>query len=221
MSIVQRGRLELFVAQNRLGLVDGPGEVIAIVVEIDVGILRGVEAAVLAVAEPLVHPADDVARHVRVELVAEDLVGVDVVLQQLGVVVRHLLEVRHDPALVDRVAMKAAGELVVNAALRHLGQRSGDHGGDALFAGAHVPVHQQIERSGMRKLGRAAEAAILLVEDGQRRLHHHADQCAAKTRPAARQSLRRRPACAWLRRPTSAPRRGARDRHRQSPAGSS
>ena len=77
---MQRGHLELFVVQDRLSFPQGPSEVVAIVIEIDVGILRGVEAAVLAIAEPLVHPADNVAGHVRVELITEDLVRVDVIL---------------------------------------------------------------------------------------------------------------------------------------------
>ena len=171
---MQRGHLELLLAQDRLGFPQGPGKVVAIVIEIDVGVLRGVEAAVLAIAEPLIHPADNVAGHMRVELITEDLVRVDVILQQLGIVVRHLLEVRHDPALVHRVAMKASRELIVNSALRHLRQRGGDDGGDAFLARAHVPIHQQIEGGGMRKFRGAAEAAVLLVEDGQRRLHHDA-----------------------------------------------
>ena len=43
-----------------------------------------------------------------------------VVAQQFGVVVEHFFEVRHHPALVDTVAMEPAGQLIVNAASRHL-----------------------------------------------------------------------------------------------------
>ncbi len=71
--------------------------------------------------------------------------------------------------------MEAAGQLVVHTTLRHLRQRRCDDGGDALLTRAHIPIQQKIKRRGMGKLGRAAEATILLVEDGQRRLHHHAD----------------------------------------------
>ena len=39
--------------------------------------------------------------------------------EQLGVVVEHLLEVRHHPAAVDGVAREAAAELVVHPATRH------------------------------------------------------------------------------------------------------
>ena len=65
----------------------------------------------------------DFARHVGEELGAGGLIGVHVVLQQLGVVVGHLFEVRHDPALVHRIAMKSAGQLVVHAAAGHLFER--------------------------------------------------------------------------------------------------
>ena len=42
----------------------------------------------------------------------------------------------------------------------------------------------------MGKLGRAAEAAVSLVEDGQRRLHHHANQPRRKLRFSAGEVLR-------------------------------
>ena len=79
--VVKRDDLELLLIENRLGFVASPREVIAIVVEADVGILRSVETAVLAIAEPVVHPANDVAGDVCEERIAGDLVGVNVVLQ--------------------------------------------------------------------------------------------------------------------------------------------
>ena len=118
---MQRRRLEFVLAQDSFGFVDCPGKVITIVVKIDVGVLRSIKSAVLAIAQPLVHPADNITGHVRVEFIAEHLVRVNVVLQKLGIVIRHLLEMRHNPALVDRVTMKPSGELIVNSALRHLG----------------------------------------------------------------------------------------------------
>ena len=39
--------------------------------------------------------------------------------QQLRIVVEHLLEMRHEPALVDGIAGKAAADLIVDAAERH------------------------------------------------------------------------------------------------------
>jgi len=53
-------------------------------------------------------------------LADKTLKAVQVVAQQFGVVVEHLLEVRHHPALVDAVTVETAGQLVVDAAPRHL-----------------------------------------------------------------------------------------------------
>ena len=49
--------------------------------------------------------------------------------RELGVVVEHLLEVRHDPGAVDGVAREPARHLVVHAAARHRDERAG---GEAL-----------------------------------------------------------------------------------------
>ena len=49
-----------------------------------------------------------------------------VIFQQFGIVVAHLLEVGHNPALVDRITVKPSGQLVVNSAARHVLQSSDD-----------------------------------------------------------------------------------------------
>ena len=125
--VVRGGHGEFVRAQHGARLFQRPGEVAAVVVQIDVGVLRAVVAAALAVAQPLAQPAQNVARHIGKERIARGLPGVHVVLQQLGVVIGHLLEVRHAPALIHRVAMEAAGKLVVHSAARHLFQRGDDH----------------------------------------------------------------------------------------------
>ena len=124
---VQRWRRRVFGGvQDGAGLVQRPGKVIAVVVEVDVGILRGVEAAALAVGHDGIEPGDDLARCLAEVFADEALKAVHVIAQQFGVVVEHLLEVRNDPALVDAVAMEAAGELVVDAAARHFLKRDGE-----------------------------------------------------------------------------------------------
>ena len=159
--VVSRGDLEFVGVEHRAGLVQRPREVVAVIVHRVVGVLRSVEAAALAVAQPFVHPANDVSRHRRKERNARRLVGVHVVLQQLGVVVRHLLEVRHHPALVDRVAMESSGKLVVDSAARHLSERRNDDVAHVRIARSRIAVQQQIDRRRMRKFRRAAEAAML------------------------------------------------------------
>src|SRR5256885_11088656 len=56
-----------------------------------------------------------------------ELPAVEKVLEQLGIVVGHFFEVGNEPAFVDRVAMEAAGELVVDAAAGHFFERSEEH----------------------------------------------------------------------------------------------
>jgi hypothetical protein len=77
-------------------------------------------------AQPVAHrrfqPAYDLRGCPAEVLAAQALRAVQIVAQQLGVVVEHLLEVRHAPALIDAVTMKAAGQLVVDATLSHLFQ---------------------------------------------------------------------------------------------------
>ena len=62
---------------------------------------------------------DGLLDHVAVALVAGDGPAVEVRRNEQRVVVEHLLEVRHEPALVDRVAVEAAADEVVHAAERH------------------------------------------------------------------------------------------------------
>ena len=87
-----------------------------------------------------------------------------VVAQQLGVVVEHLLEVRNVPALIDAIAVKAAGQLVVHSAPRHFFERGGEGLASRFMAAVHRYFQQQVERRGVGKLGLRAEAAIARVE---------------------------------------------------------
>ena len=89
--------------------------------------------------------------------------------EQLGVVVNHLFEVRNHPVLIDRVARKAATELIVNAAFGHARQRQRRHVQRMqirfIGAGGRAPLTQQKrEIHRMRKLRRDAEAAELGIE---------------------------------------------------------
>ncbi len=106
------------------------------------------------------------------EFVAGDLVGAQIIAQQAGIIVRHLLEVRNNPALVHRVAVEAAADLVVNTAPSHALERRRDDRQQPLLAGFEVRVEQQVERAGVRELGRGAESAILRIEPAADALHN-------------------------------------------------
>lgn len=103
--------------------------------------------------------------------------GVEQVAGDLGLVVEHLLEVGHEPAGIDGVAMEAAAEVVVQAALDHVAQgfggesqgfASGLGGATALERG---DAEQEVDIAGARKFRCAAEAAVggveALVEVGE------------------------------------------------------
>ena len=87
--------------------------------------------------------------------------------QRLGyqrLVVEHLFEMRHQPFLVHRIAVKAAPGLVLDAAVEHSVQ-SGDGGVERVFIAVFLGQAQQ-EQQGrfLGKFGRAAKAAKYHVE---------------------------------------------------------
>src|SRR5437016_5448348 len=71
-------------------------------------------------------PADRFARSLKVKRRAGPGMRDAEELQKLRVVVEHLLEVRHQPALVGRVAREAAAEMIVDAALADMLERQQD-----------------------------------------------------------------------------------------------
>ena len=131
-----------------------------------VGVLRGVEASlwVLHLPEQVL---GGLGRHRSVARGAGHLPGPRIELQQLGVVVEHLLEVGHVPAFVGRVPCEAASELVVDATAGHAVERGRDHVEDAVHA-AHGPPQQELERHRLRELGSAAEATPRRIEARRR-----------------------------------------------------
>src|SRR5207247_2690435 len=80
--------------------------------------------------------------------------------QELGVIVEHLLEMRREPALVDRIAREAAAEMIVDAALADALEREVDGREVARLAGALAGPPQKFEQHRLREFGRAAHAAV-------------------------------------------------------------
>ena len=166
---IDRSEIQLGRVEHGARLVQGPGKVVAVVVEADVGVLRGVKAAALTIGHGRVQPADDLLRRRSKILADKALEAVRVSAQHLGVVVEHLLEVGNHPALIHAVAMKSARQLVVDAAAGHLFQ-SGDEGVAGLIVvAAHGHFQQQVQRPRVGKLGLRAEAAVARIEFGQGR----------------------------------------------------
>ena len=124
-----------------------------------VSILRRVEAAV-RMRHVAQHVVEDIARHRRIAGLAAHQIGVEVQLRQLRVVIKHLLEMRHQPFGIHRVAGEAAAQLIVNAPGGH-SVAGVQHHADGLFVMEAPGVAQQeLRLAGLGKLGRTAEAAM-------------------------------------------------------------
>src|SRR5205823_2172140 len=123
-----------------------------------VRILRRIEAA-----ERIGHLATDVlqrvVRDVREEIVTRRLRALEEREHELRLVVEHLLEVRHAPAGIDGIAVKAAADVIAHPALRDRTERSQDHVQGGLVSGPRVLAQQEQELAWPRKLRRVAEPA--------------------------------------------------------------
>src|SRR5579872_6047636 len=71
---------------------------------------------------------------------------------------------RHEPALIYRIAVKAAAQLIVHAAFGHLAERDRHHVECFLVARAGIVAQQEIMHRRARKFWRAAEPAQLRIE---------------------------------------------------------
>ena len=109
------------------------------------------------------HVTEDVSRHLGIALLTADQVAIEVKTEQLGVVVKHLLEVRHQPLSIDRVAGKAAADLIMDAACRHAFAGVEHHVHRLLFFGANPVAQQEGRMAGRGELGRVAPPAVLAV----------------------------------------------------------
>ena len=140
----------------------GPDEVLPLLA-LAVGVGGGVEAAfgMPHVAQHVVERLLDDAAEFRL---ARHLVGLEVEPRELRVVVEHLLEVRHEPTRVHGVAVKAASDLVVHAALRHPVAGEEHRFEQRRVAGRAVLPQEELEGGRVRELGRPAEPAVGAVD---------------------------------------------------------
>ncbi len=141
----------------------GRPDVEAALLAFGVGVLGRVEPAG-RMAEVAQHVADRLLDHLPVALVARELEGVQVDLDEERLVVEHLLEVRYQPALVDRVPREAAAQVVVDAARRHGVERGRDDLQRAVAGPGAAGPQQELQVHGLGELGRRAESAPAGVE---------------------------------------------------------
>ncbi len=139
-----------------------------------VGVLRGEEPAV-SMAQVAQQVGGRPAHHLAVPLGAGDLPRPRVQADELRVVVEHLLEMRDQPAMIRRVAVEAAAELVEDPAGRHPVQRELHHL-QRLRPAPKVAAQQELQGHRLRELGRRGEAAPPGIEplpDPLQRLPQH------------------------------------------------
>ena len=145
------------------------------VLPLRVGVARRVEGAVRG-REVLEQVVERLLRD-RAEVVRAEEVGPGQRLREEGVVVEHLLEVRHQPARVHGVAVEAAPGVVADPARRHPRQRVDRHA-DPVRVRSPGP-QQEVEKDGLGELGRSAEPPVRRVEAASGRAHRVLDQPAA------------------------------------------
>src|SRR5437667_4123508 len=104
------------------------------------------------------------------------LAGLEVEAGELRVVVEHLLEVRHAPPGVGRVAVEAAAELVMDAARGHALERRRRHGERVRVARAAVIAEEERRHRRPGGPGRGPEAAPGGVEARRERGDGRADR---------------------------------------------
>ncbi|WP_262297298.1 hypothetical protein [Microvirga sesbaniae] len=90
--------------------------------------------------------------------------GQGVEFQELRIVVEHLLEMRHEPALVDGVAGEAAADMVVNPAEGHPLQGQEEASLRLVIPGAAGIAGEELENRRVGKLRRALQTAVLRVD---------------------------------------------------------
>ena len=128
-----------------------------------VGVFRREEAP-LRVGHLAHHVLERVFRHLGKEPIGGQLIRLEARQRDLRLVVQHLLEMRHPPVGVDRIAVKTAADVVAHAAERHRLQRLRHHEGRRVVARARGLAQEKQQLARTRKLRRAAKPAARLVE---------------------------------------------------------
>ena len=112
-------------AKDSIHFIGSPNEKFSFLA-LAVGILSRVEAAL-----GMMHLAQQIARgffnYRFKKRFAGDRVRVRINAEQLGIVIEHFFKMGHQPFRVHRIAMKAAAEMIIDAALGHFGERVNDH----------------------------------------------------------------------------------------------
>ena len=89
-----------------------------------------------------------------------DLVHIQIQWQELGIVIQHLFKVRHQPAIIDRIAMKSTSEMIVDTPASHLARGQLGHV-EEVFIATGMPIAQEMfQIRGIGEFGLGAEATV-------------------------------------------------------------
>jgi hypothetical protein len=149
-------------AEQRLDLRAGP-DVEAPLHTLAVGVQRAGEAAADALVRGRHHLAQDPGHRLPHPLLVERLARLlpdeRQHVDQRRVVVEHLFEVRDEPLVVHRIAREAAAQMVVDAALAHLGERVRHRRPERLAPRVEPAPPEEFHDPHLRELRRLADAA--------------------------------------------------------------
>ena len=135
---------------------------LALAVGIQAGRERALPGGHLALEE-----ADGLADARREQLLAGVGPGADQQVEEQRVVVKHLLEVRRQPALVHRIARETAAEMIVDAALGDPPERQEHRVASRRVAGAAVGAPEHLEQHGVGELRGALGPAVHRIDHGE------------------------------------------------------
>src|ERR1700693_5619617 len=109
------------------------------------------------------------------ERLARDLIAVQKILEQLGIVISHFFEMGNAPALVDGVTMEAAADLVVHTAEGHGFECALGYVDQLRVVCGLITLEQEIHSAGVRKFRQLTETAVTFVEKMKRRFEDGID----------------------------------------------
>src|SRR6266481_4040178 len=106
---------------------------------------------------------NNVSRHVRETGLPADKIGVKIQIEQLGVVIEHLFEMRHQPARIGRITGKATSNLIVNSPSRHALTGVENHLDGLLILETRAIAQEKSRMARRRKLRRGAPPAMFCI----------------------------------------------------------
>ena len=107
--------------------------------------------------------SESISRYLRIPTLICDLKCIEIGIDKLGLIIKHLFKVRDKPAFIDGITMKSAANLIIHATLGHLFEGKECHVTTIFLSSGEVSGKKKIKDHRSRKLGCLAETAFPLV----------------------------------------------------------